>query len=281
MERRCHEVLDAAHDGGVRYLDAARSYGRAEAFLASWLDRRGVPPDGVTVGSKWGYVYVGDWRMDADVQEVKDHTVGTLRRQVGESRALLGDRLRLYQIHSATLDGGVLEDRAVLSELLRLLDDGLAVGLSLSGPDQAGALRRAMEVDVGGRNPFQTVQATWNLLEPSAGPALAEAHREGWGVIVKEAMANGRLVDADDPRLETLRAVATRVGATPDAVALAGALANTWADVVLSGAATARQLRSNLAAEQVVLTEDDLDRLGSLAEPAEAYWTGRSARPWV
>ena len=34
LEARCHQVLDAAYAGGVRYFDAARSYGRAEAFLA-------------------------------------------------------------------------------------------------------------------------------------------------------------------------------------------------------------------------------------------------------
>ena len=38
MERHAHEVLDAAYEGGVRYFDAARSYGRGEAFLASWLE---------------------------------------------------------------------------------------------------------------------------------------------------------------------------------------------------------------------------------------------------
>src|SRR3954466_15692319 len=37
MERHAHAVLDGAYDAGVRYFDAARSYGRAEAFLASWL----------------------------------------------------------------------------------------------------------------------------------------------------------------------------------------------------------------------------------------------------
>jgi aryl-alcohol dehydrogenase-like predicted oxidoreductase len=37
LELRTHEVLDAAYAAGVRYFDAARSYGRAEAFLSSWL----------------------------------------------------------------------------------------------------------------------------------------------------------------------------------------------------------------------------------------------------
>jgi aryl-alcohol dehydrogenase-like predicted oxidoreductase len=41
MERNAHAVLDAALDGGVRYFDAARSYGRAEDFLASWLKQIG------------------------------------------------------------------------------------------------------------------------------------------------------------------------------------------------------------------------------------------------
>ena len=40
MEAAAHALLDAAFAGGIRYLDAARSYGRAEQFLASWLDRR-------------------------------------------------------------------------------------------------------------------------------------------------------------------------------------------------------------------------------------------------
>src|SRR4051812_21721615 len=37
MEARAHSVLDAAYAGGIRYIDVARSYGCAEAFLASWI----------------------------------------------------------------------------------------------------------------------------------------------------------------------------------------------------------------------------------------------------
>ncbi|HEY3034848.1 MAG TPA: aldo/keto reductase [Streptosporangiaceae bacterium] len=74
MERRCHEVLDAAFEAGVRYLDAARSYGLTERFLASWLERRRLAPSAITVGSKWGYTYTGGWRLAAEVHEVKDHS---------------------------------------------------------------------------------------------------------------------------------------------------------------------------------------------------------------
>src|SRR4029450_8003123 len=134
-----------------------------------------LDPSEVTVGSKWGYTYVGDWRMDADTHEVKDHSLAALTRQAAETRSLLGDHLDLYQVHSATLDSGILEDRAVLDELARLRDQGVVIGLSSSGPAQADTIRRALEIATAGAAPFACVQATWNLLEPSAGPALVEA----------------------------------------------------------------------------------------------------------
>jgi aryl-alcohol dehydrogenase-like predicted oxidoreductase len=281
LERRSHQVLDAAWAAGVRYLDAARSYGRAEAFLASWLTARGIDPAEVTVGSKWGYTYVGDWRMDAGTHEVKDHSLAALTRQAAESRELLGDHLDLYQVHSATLDSGVLEDRAVLAELSRLRDQGIVIGLSTSGPAQADTVRRALEVTADGVAPFGCVQATWNLLEPSAGPALAEASAAGWGVIVKEAVANGRLSPhGHGPATGVLGRVASRHRVGVDAVALAAVLANPWADVVLSGAVTAGQLQANLAALQVELDPAELEQLAGLAEPAEAYWRARSALAW-
>ncbi len=261
LERRSHDVLNAAYDAGIRYFDAARSYGFAERFLASWLRRRALAPDAVTVGSKWGYTYVGDWRVDARIHEVKDHSLAALHRQIHESRALLGEYLDLYQIHSATLESGVLDDHAVLSELSALRDGGLTIGLSVSGPRQAEEIRRALAVSVDGVNPFQSVQATWNLLEPSAGPALAEAHDAGWGVIVKEALANGRL-------------------ASQDQIALAAALANPWVDVVLSGAVTVDQLRSNVMAATMPLVPDHLAELAKMAEPADQYWKERSQLAW-
>src|SRR3954466_4838596 len=124
MERHAHEVLDAAYAGGIRYFDAARSYGRAEAFLASWLAARGLAPGDVTVGSKWGYTYTANWQVDADPPEVKDLSADAFPRQVAETQALLGGRLSLYQIHSATVDSGVLEDAQVLDGLAALRAQG-------------------------------------------------------------------------------------------------------------------------------------------------------------
>jgi aryl-alcohol dehydrogenase-like predicted oxidoreductase len=282
MRRRSHLVLDAAYAAGIRYVDAARSYGRAEEFLASWLETRGMRPDAVVVGSKWGYTYTAGWVVGAEVNEVKDHSVATLRRQIAESRALLGAHLRLYQIHSATLESGVLDDPAVLCDLVGLRESGIAVGFSASGPRQADTVRHALDARVDGEAVFQTVQATWNVLEPSAGPALAEAAGEGLGIIVKEALANGRLAGrGTGPAADALRGIAVGSECGPDAVAVAAALANPWASVVLSGAVTPAQLESNVAALGVGLSGDDLARLSDLAEEPAGYWAARSGLPWT
>jgi aryl-alcohol dehydrogenase-like predicted oxidoreductase len=280
MERRSHEVLDAAYAAGIRYVDAARSYGRAEEFLASWLAQRHIVPGTITVGSKWGYRYVGGWQMDSAVHERKDHSLATFSEQWPQSLELLGPHLRLYQVHSATLESGVLDDVAVLRALADTRARGVAIGLSVSGPRQAEVIGRALDVDVDGANPFSVVQATWNLLEPSAESALADAHDRGWGVLVKEAVANGRLTDRAGSAPAALRRIAERHEASVDQVAMAAALARPWADVVLSGAVTADQLQSNIGSLRVNLDHDDVSLLGALSEHPERYWNERSALPW-
>jgi aryl-alcohol dehydrogenase-like predicted oxidoreductase len=95
MESRAHEVLDAAWNAGVRYFDAARSYGLGEQFLGSWLRSRGLLNEFVTVGSKWGYTYAADWKIEARAHEIKEHSLATLNRQWPESLALLDAYLNI------------------------------------------------------------------------------------------------------------------------------------------------------------------------------------------
>ncbi|MEO1450327.1 MAG: aldo/keto reductase, partial [Bacteroidota bacterium] len=193
MQNRSAEVMDAAWAAGIRYYDTARSYGRGEAFLGHWLRSRGRQAGEVAIGSKWGYTYTADWQVEAEYHEIKEHTLPILTRQWQETQVEIGPWLDLYQIHSATLDSGVLERSEVLTELARLKGKGTRIGLSLSGPGQAATLEKAMTIQVDGELLFDGVQATWNLLERSAGPTLQAAHEAGLGVIIKEALANGRL----------------------------------------------------------------------------------------
>jgi aryl-alcohol dehydrogenase-like predicted oxidoreductase len=264
-------VLDEAYAAGVRWVDAARSYGLAEEFLAGWLDSR-APAD-VTVSSKWGYAYVGEWRLDAPVHEVKEHSRTRLETQWAQSSRLLGERLTLYQVHSLTPDSPLFGDPALQDALAAL---PVRVGFSTSGPRQAETVRRALELERHGRRVFTSVQSTWNVLEPSVGPALLEAHSSGTHVLVKEVLANGRLAVDPPP---TLAAVAERNGFAPDAVALAAAFTQSWADTVLLGPAGPGQLRSNLTALRVPAAV--VAELGDLTVEPEAYWKDRAALSWA
>ena len=279
LEQRTWAVLDAAVAAGIRYVDVARSYGLAEQFLASWLQAR--PGVAVEVGSKWGYRYVGEWQMEASTHEVKDHSLAAFLRQREETRALLGDRLAVYHVHSATLDTGVLDDRDLHRALGELRATGVAVGISTSGVHQAAAVRRALEVVVDGEPLFTSFQSTWNLLETSVAPALAEAAAAGGRVLVKEPLANGRLAPGGaDPASARAHEVAARRGVSTDALAIAAALAAPWATRVLSGAVTPEQVWSNAAATAVVLPADVQSELAALAQDPRDYWAARSRRPW-
>ncbi len=286
LYRRCAELLDAAVEIGVRYFDVARSYGRAEEFLARWLASRADGAASLVVGSKWGYEYTAGWSVDAAVHEEKEHSLARFRRQLEESRALLGDRIDLYQIHSATLESGVLDADAVLAAMVAARRDGLvgALGVTVTGAGAASTLARAMSAQVDGERVFDVVQATCNILEPSLAPLLAEARQRGMGVIVKEVHANGRLTPAnqrpeDGALTARLERLAGERGTGIDQLAIAFATTMPFVDVVNSGAATVAQLQSHAAAP-TALDDEALRELAALAESPQEYWGKRAALPW-
>lgn len=282
MEGRTHRMLDLAYERGVRYFDAARSYGRAEKFLLSWLEKQEA--EDIVVGSKWGYIYTAEWQIEADKHEIKRHTLEVLNKQWAKSSLLL-PWLKLYQIHSATFESGVLENTEVLSRLAQLKSEGVLIGLSVSGPKQAEVIEAAMLERVDGVHLFNSVQATFNVLEQSTGDVLQQVAEAGVGVIVKEALANGRLTPRNrrENFAETkvaLESIMEELNIKMDMLALAYVLHHSWAQVVLSGAAVETHLKSNLAAANVVLTEQHLQQLASLSQNCEDYWTIRKGMAW-
>lgn len=272
MRERAHALLDEAWALGIRYVDAARSYGYAERFLGSWLAAHPERRAELTIGSKWGYEYVGEWRMDATVHERKEHSAAMLERQWPETLTALGSAPDSYLIHSVTPESPALGDAGVLERLREIAAGGVRVGISTSGPHQGDVVDAARSLD---DSPFSVVQATWNLREQAAGPALARAHAVGWTVVVKEALAGGELARSEPDG---------DVGAGLDGACLDGASlalgvarAQPWADVVLSGAVTIPQLRRGAAAPP---REIDVETLRRWADDSGEYWRRRAARPW-
>ncbi|MFG2543589.1 aldo/keto reductase [Streptomyces sp. NPDC048594] len=278
MRRLTFEVLDTAYASGIRHVDTAHSYGLAERFTSQWMESRGACDLFLT--SKWGYSYVGDWRLETFPQEVKDLSLATFARQAPLSFRRFGDRLGGFQIHSATVDSGVLSDGAVLDAMCALADADVHIGVSTSGPRQAETVDTVVALRESGRVPFGFVQSTWNLLETSAGPALARAAAAGFGVIVKEALANGLLARGDRIPPQVV-ATARRHGVGPDAVCLAAALALDARPVVLTGPTTSAQLRENLKAVTLDLSAAELRDLTAAPRDPNAYWAARAGLRWT
>ena len=285
LEKHTWNMLDLALELGIRYVDAARSYGRSEAFLSSWLEQQKDLPKDFRVGSKWGYTYTADWRIQAEVHEVKEHSLTNFNQQWELSRPLL-PALKLYQVHSATLESGVLDKPELHRAMANLRDQGVAIGLSLSGTKQAETLLKAMEIQVDGAPLFSSVQATFNVFERSVASALQVAYASGWQIIIKEALANGRLTDRNDrpedqSKIKALQALAEIHHTSLDALALGYVLSQPWVDLVLSGAAQPTHLKSNLSAYGLVELVDWHTPVwqGWIEDPNQ-YWNTRKSLAW-
>jgi aryl-alcohol dehydrogenase-like predicted oxidoreductase len=270
LRARAHALLDEAWGLGIRYIDVARSYGLAEEFLGGWLAVHPERRSDLVIGSKWGYAYVGAWKMDAPVHERKDHSARMFDRQWPETLSALGSPPDFSLIHSVTPDSRALADVEVLQRVRRLRAEGVRVGLSTSGPRQADVVRTALRMD---DSPFTVVQSTWNLRESSVGEALVEARDAGWTVVVKEVLANGELASAM-PGGDLASAAS---GVAPDLFAFGAALSRPFADIVLSGATTVAHLRRGVEARAVAV---DSAVLAQLADEPGDYWRRRSERPW-
>lgn len=268
------------------WFDCARSYGLSEQFVGEFLRKNQVKPDQVVVSSKWGYTYVADWKVQLQEglpHEIKDHSVENFLRQIEETRAFVGEYVDLYQVHSATFESGILTDSRVHDALASCKrENGWRIGLSVSGPNQGQILKEAMKiVATDGTRLFDSVQCTFNVLEQRPGHALLEAYNQGMDIIVKEGMANGRIL-----KNEKFLKIAKNSGYPSDQLALACILAQPFHPRVLSGAITPEQLRSNVGALEVskMLQTDKTDVLEEVlkecAMESEHYWAERSALAW-
>ena len=210
-----------------------------------------------------------------------------------ETKANVGPYLKLYQVHSATFDSGILTNTAVHEAMHNCrVKNGWKIGLSVSGPNQDELIKEALKIRVGQppKNPvrlFDSVQCTYNILEQRPAEALMEAHSAGVDIIIKEGLANGRAL-----RHPKLLELAQTLACQPDQLALGAILSQPFRPRVLSGAVTAEQLSSNFGAlyptskgveEKLKATEGEavLDTLMKESRmESERYWSDRSALKW-
>ncbi len=276
-------VLEQAYQLGIRYFDTAPGYGLAEQLLLDWIQSKN--DDSITIATKWGYTYVANFDPNATVHEIKEHSLENLNTQWEVSKAF-GKALKVYQIHSATLDTGVLENRAVLERLQELkIKYNLQIGLTSTGANQVEVLQKAAAIMVGGKPLFDAFQVTYNILDQSVHQIASQLLQDGKRIIIKETLANGRLFRNAryphyTPVYTVLERLATKYTVGVDAIALQFCVQTLPNSIVLSGAASVSHLISNLKVESFVLTIEEIEELVTLRYHETNYWSERKQLAW-
>jgi aryl-alcohol dehydrogenase-like predicted oxidoreductase len=276
-------VLNAAYDHGVRYFDTAPGYGMAEQLVLDWVLEKQDPS--IEVATKWGYTYTANFDPKATQHEVKEHSLAKLNEQWEQSQQLL-PWLTTYQIHSATFETGVLENQAILQRLAELKSTHhLLIGLTTSGSNQGEVLKKSMDIEVDGTPLFDVFQVTYNVFDQSLADLAHQFFAEKKRLIIKEALANGRIFPNNSyphyqKAYQLLNELALKYEVGVDAIALRFCIDSIPVFKVLSGASNNHHLLDNLKANEVKLEENDLAALKGFAISTEAYWKERKQLGW-
>jgi aryl-alcohol dehydrogenase-like predicted oxidoreductase len=274
-------LINKAYNLGVRYFDTAPGYGMAEELLSNW--QKTNKAEEVEIATKWGYKYTANFNPLATIHEVKEHTLDLLNTQWSHSNTLLSG-ISTLQIHSATLDTGVLENTDILKRLHEIKQEfNIKIGLSTTGYNQCEVIKQAVPLELDGIPLFETFQVTYNILDQSLSDLKYDLI--GKRLIIKEALANGRLLPhANYPHYRKLYIklidLANNYGTTVDAIALRFCMDSINPFMVLSGASTEQQLLQNLDARNFQLSEEDLNQLKQFGVDAKGYWTERKQLKW-
>ncbi|MBD1423965.1 aldo/keto reductase [Sphingobacterium arenae] len=276
-------AIENAYKNGIRHFDTSPGYGIAESLLIDWLKEKNDPA--ITISTKWGYTYVADFDPNATEHEVKEHSIDKLIEQWMVSRKLL-PYLKIYQIHSATLESGVLENSEVLSRLHSIKKSHkIHIGLSTTGDNQVEVLQKAMDIFIDGEQLFQSFQCTFNILEQSIKKIKNKLDHLDGRLIIKEAMANGRLIPNKqylgyNVLYAFMNTLAAKYHVGIDAIAMQYCMESFPTALVLSGTNDNNHLVSNLKANQFQLSSSETKQLSAFGIESSAYWKERKRLQW-
>ncbi len=271
--RTIHRALDL----GVTLIDTAEIYGpyvNEELVGRAIKDRR----DDVVLATKFGLVShagAGPWNLDSSPANVRAAVEGSLRR-------LGTDRIDLYYQHRVDPNTPIEDTIGAVAELVA---EGKVrhIGLSEAWVD---TIRRAHAV-----HPITALQSEYSLWTRDQEPEVLPLLRElGIGFVPYSPLGHGFLTGtirstdqfdstdfrANNPRFtgenfernlriaDEVQAVAADAGATPAQVALAWLLTKGDDIAPIPGTKRVTRVEENVAADDVVLTADQIKRLDEL-----------------
>ncbi len=289
-ERESHATLAAAQDLGITFLDTANVYGNgvSERVIGSYLAQH---DHDFVIATKAGI------RRDPVTNERGfDNSPEHLQEALDRSLTHLGvDHVALYYVHRRDPDRPI-ED--VMDTLVRFKEQGKIGGIGFSEISPA-SLRRAHAV-----HPVAAVQSEYSLWSrmpdlgmiracADLGVAFVAFSPLGRGMFAEQTPDPAKFSDGDfrknNPRfiapnfnfnveaIAPFKALAARKGTTPQALALAWALAQGDHVIPIPGTRSVTHLSEDAAGASLTLTADDLEEIDRLLPPGFAHGDRYSA----
>jgi aryl-alcohol dehydrogenase-like predicted oxidoreductase len=282
--------IKAAFDAGVNFLDTANVYseGESEKLVGQALARLGLPREDLVIATK---VRV---RMGPAPNRVGLTKVHIMNEAHTSLRRLGLDHIDLYQIHG-------VDQVTPLDETLRALEDLVRAGkVRYIGVSNHAAWQIMKGLGVSERHGwsrFESIQAYYSIagreLEREIVPVALD---QSLSILVWSPLAGGLLSgkfaqDAAGPDgarrttfdfppvdrerafrcVEVMRPIAAAHGVSVARVALAWTLQRPGVTSVIIGAKSQEQLADNLAAADLTLSEEEMNRLNEVSAPPREY----------
>jgi aryl-alcohol dehydrogenase-like predicted oxidoreductase len=271
-------IIHKALDAGINFVDTADAYGDSEVVVGKALKGR---RDSVVLATKFGRP-AGD---DPNQQGASRRWVMTA---VDNSlRRLQTDYIDLYQVHRPDPDTDIEETLSALSDLIH---SGKVRAIGASQTPASGMIEAQWAAERRGLERFRTEQPPYSILSRGIErEILPIAERYGMGVLVWGPLAQGMLTGrirkgqqtdlrraaifrafSDERRLDAVEQIiplADEAGLPMTHLALAFAVAHPGVTSAIIGPHTMEQLDDLLAAADVTLTDEILDRIDEIVPP--------------
>jgi aryl-alcohol dehydrogenase-like predicted oxidoreductase len=267
-------AIRRARELGVTFFDTSDSYGygRSESLLGIVLSRR---RQDVVIATKVGVVRGADGKLSKDFtpRHISHAVDGSLKR-------LRTDYIDLYQLHNPTLED--LRRDEIHEAMDRLQDVGKIRywGISVNTPEDGIAIIN--------KGWGYTLQVLYNILNQAPAKELFPlAKQKGYGIIARVPLASGLLsgkfrpdtVFAGDdvrqnfltprrleeviPRVDEAKSIIGGSARSLAEAALRFALSDDAVSTVIPGARNVRQVEMNVAADEVRVPQEVIDKLRS------------------
>jgi aryl-alcohol dehydrogenase-like predicted oxidoreductase len=265
-------AIRRARELGVTFFDTSDSYGfgRSESLLGIVLSRR---REEVVIATKVGV------SRDSDGKLTKDFSTAHISHAVdGSLKRLRSDYIDLYQLHNPSLDDLRRDDIHEVMDRLQSVGKIRYWGVSINTPEEG--------IEIVKRGWGYALQVLYNVFNQAAAKELFPLAKEkGYGIIARVPLASGLLSGkfrtdttfaTDDirqnfltakrleeaiPRVDEAKSI---IGGTARSLAegaLRFVLASDAVSTTIPGARTVRQVEMNVAADEVRIPQEVVDKL--------------------